>query len=303
MADCGEAIRSANCLSELSSVESARFEYPIDDDNPLTLGIESLRSALPYLYATRQVLGRVEIRNGEDDYEVWTPSEVTAQTFEDGCVEERSLQVHHNGSNRPEIRIFRFMTSGQGFASALVLIEYSEEGWKVVLPEENVPRVYREYPLSGSGFLPTNFILDGKFEPDQDRSRLLLVDGDKRLVAEAFAAAVVAVKYAIANKWKGAQLLSRASAPARGFDSANLAERDWWHGQLASFATRVAGLPIVECSSRMLPAITEAEPCADFIVPRLLTESSGDETTVERMWPLVEAASKLLPPRKELAIA
>ena len=96
----------------------------------------------------------------------------------------------------------------------------------------------------------------------------------------------------------------RASVRAcKGFDSANVAEREWWHGQFASFATRVAELSIVECSSRTLPAIAEDGAHAAFIVPRLLTESSEDETTVERMWPLVEATSDLLPPRKELAVA
>lgn len=303
MADCREAIRSAIHVSDLNGVESARFEYHIDDDSPLTLGIDSLRSALPYLYATRRVLGRVELRNGEEDTEVWVPSVVTARAFEGGYVEERSLQIRQNGSDSPEIRILRFMTSEQGLASALVLTKHTDEGWKVVLPEGNVPRVYREYPLSGSGFIPTNFFLDGKFQPDKDRSRLLLGNEDKSLVEEALAAAVLAVKYAFAKKWEDAHLLAWARAPTTGFDSANVAEREWWHGQLASFATRVAELPIVECSSRMLPAITEDGAYADFIVPRLLTESSDDETTVERMWPLVEAASELLPPRKELAIA
>ena len=126
---------------------------------------------------------------------------------------------------------------------------------------------------------------------------------DKSLVEEALAAAVLAVKYAFANKWEDAHLLARACAPVRGFDSANVAEREWWHGQLASFATRVAELPIVECSSRTLPAIAQDDTDADFIFPSLLTESSDNETTVERMWPLVEAASELLPPRKELAVA
>ena len=303
MAACREAIRSASPVSDLDGVESARFEYHIDDDNPLTLGIESLRSALPYLYATRQVLGRVELRDREDDKEVWTPTEVTAQALEGGYVEERSLQVHQNGTDWPEVRVFRFMTSERGSASALVLVERISDGWRVVPPAPNACRVYREYPLSGSGFLPTNFILDGKFEPDQERNRLLMGDEDKSLLEEALAAAVVAVQYAFANKWEGAHLLAQAQAPVRGFDTANIAERNWWHGQLASFARRVAELPIVDCSSRMLPAITENGAYADFIVPRLLTESSDDETTVERMWPLVAAASELLPPRKELAVA
>ena len=126
---------------------------------------------------------------------------------------------------------------------------------------------------------------------------------DKRLLEEAFAAALVAVKYACANKWADAHLLAQAHDPPTAFDTTNAAERDWWRDQLASFAQRVAKLPIVECSSRMLPAIAQDGPYADFIVPSLLTESSDNETTVERMWPLVEAASNLLPPRKELAVA
>ena len=302
MAACREAIRSARPVSDLGRVESARLEYHIDDDNPLTLGIESLRSALPYLYATRQVLGSVELGDGEDDKEVWVPTEVNAQALEDGYVEERSLQIHQNGTDWPELRVFRFMTSEQGLASALVLVKRTPEGWKVVTPEPDACRIYREYPLSGSGFLPTNFILDGKFEPDQERSRLLMGDEDKSLLEEAFAAAVVALKYAFANKWQDAHLLAEAHEPTRGFDTANVAEKEWWHGELASFARRVAELPIVECSSRMLPAIAEDGPYADFIVPRLLTESSDNETTVERMWPLIEAASALLPPREELAV-
>ena len=302
MADCREAIRSARHVPNLHGVESARFEYHLDDDSAFTLGMVSLRSALPYIYATREMLGRVELEIGTEDRDVWATSEITERAFEDGYVEERSLQVHQNGADWPEMRIFRFMTSKQGLASALVLVERSERGWKVVLPEENVPRVYREYPLSGSGFIPTNFILDGKFEPDKDRTRLLLREGDKALVEDAFAAAVLAVKYAFASKWEDAHLLAQTSAPARGFDTGNDHERDWWHTQLASFTRRIAELPIVECSSRMLPAIVESGPYADFIVPRLRTESSDDETTVERMWPLVEAASVLLPPRKDLAV-
>ncbi len=301
MTACREAIRTASPVSDLDDVESARFEYHIDDDNPLTLGFKSLRSALPYLYATRQVLGRVELWAGEDENEVWTPTEVTAQALEGGYVEVRSLQVHQNRTDWPEVRILRFMTSERGAASALVLVERTSDGWRVVPPAPNTCRVYREYPLSASGFLPTNFVLDGKFEPDQERSRLLMVDEDKSLLEEAFAAAVIAVQYAFANEWEGAHLLAQTQAPTRGFDTANLAERDWWYGQLASFTRRIAALPIVDCSSRMLPAITDDGACANFIVPKLLTESSDDETTVERMWPLVKAVSELSSPREELA--
>ena len=302
MEECKESIRSASPVSDLDAVKSARFEYHIDDDNPLTLGIESFVSALPYLYATRQVLGQVELQNGAE-YEVWTPTEVTEQAFEGGYVEERSLQVRRNGVDSPKFRIFRFRTSAQGSASALVLVEQTAEGFKVVPPGPNVCRIYREYPLSGSTSLPANFILDGKFAPDKDRSRPLMNNVTKGLLEDAFAAAVVAVKYAFANKWEDAHLLAKVDAPTTAFNAADAAERDWWRSQLASFANRVSRLPIVECTSRILPATDQGSAYADFIVPSLSAESSHNETTVERMWPLVEAASDLLPPRKELAVA
>ena len=302
MLACREAIRSATPVSDLDGVQSARFEYHTDDSSPLALGIESLKSALPYLYATRQVLGRVELCNGDDDREVWIPTDVAVQSLEDGHVEERSLRIERDGTDWSEIRIFRFMTCEQGLASALVLVECTPEGLQVVLPAQDASRIYREYPLGGSGFLPISFILDGKFDPDQERSKLLMGDEDKVLLEEAFAAAVVAVKYAFTNKWKDAHLLAKAHEPTRGFDTANAEEKEWWNARLGSFARRVAELPIVECSSIMMPAIAEDSSYADFIVPRLLSESSDNETTVERMWPLIEAASELLPPKEELAV-
>ena len=78
-------------------------------------------------------------------------------------------------------------------------------------------------------------------------------------------------------------------------------EKEWWFEQLAFFVKRVAKLPIVECSSGMLPAVSQNGMFADFMIPSLSVDSSESETTVERMWPLGEAAKRLSPPRKGLA--
>ena len=301
MADCTEAIRNATAVSDLDGTVSARFQYHIDDDNPLRLGIESLKSALPYLYATRQILGRVELRYDEEYTEIWKPTNFPIQAFEDGYVENRSLRVQKAGIDSSEVCVYRFMTSKQASASALVQVEQTTEGWKVVPPEPNVSRIYREYPLSGSGFLPTNFILDGKFAPDEERSRLLLNEQDKELVADAFAATVLAVKYAFVNKWEDAHLLVQVREPATAFSSMDSEEKEWWSKQLASFVKRVAELPIVECSSGMLPAVSLNGEIADFMIPSLSADSSESETTVERMWSLGDAANHLSPPSRKLA--
>ena len=143
MEACTEAIRTATAVSDLDGTMSARFQYYIDADAPLRLGIESLRSALPYLYATRRILGRVELKYDEGYTEVWRPTNVGKQSFEGGYVEERSLQVRQAGIDADEIRVYRFMTSKQASSSALVKVERKAEGWKVISIEPDVSRVYR----------------------------------------------------------------------------------------------------------------------------------------------------------------
>lgn len=298
---CKEAIGAAAPVSDLNGLPSASFEYPIADDSTLTLGLEALQRALPFLYITRQNLGRVELEIDQDNTEIWIAGESRRQPVEGGYVEHRSLRVECNGSALPEIRVFRFMTKEGAAASALLLVEKVEDRWTVRLPESDAPRVFREYPLRGSGFLPISFVLDGKFDPDQERRRLLMSDKDKELLKDAFAAAVVAVKYAFEQKWEGSHLLARACRPTTTFDPADAEEKQWWTDQLAAFAERLARLHIVECTSQVLPAISSEGPYADFVIPRLLPNSAVDETTVERMWPLVEAATDLFPPREELA--
>ena len=300
METCTEAIRTATLVPELKGIASARFEYHIEDANPFILGIASLTSALPYVYSTRQALGRVELQKESEDSEVWEPTDISAYTFDDGYVEERFLRIEQDGDTSSEVCVLRFMTSEHGSAAALVLVKRAPGGWRVVPPEPNAPRVYREYPLRGTGFLPLNFILDGKFEPDQERDTLLMSDKDKELIIDAFAAAVAAVKFAVDHKWEDAHLLVQVSEPLKAFEPSNSEEGDWWFQQLASFAERVAELPVVDCSSRLLPAINPKGDCADFLIPSLSVDSNEVETTVERMWPLAESATGLLPPKREL---
>lgn len=298
---CNEAIRAARPLSNIDGVPSASFEYPIDDTDTLALGFEELRRALPYVYITRQSLGHVELQNEDGTIEVWTPGDVVCHPVEGGHVEQRLLCVQRNGTELPEMRIFRVTTQAGAAASALVLVENAQDTWSVRLPDPETPRVYREYPLRGSGFLPINLILDGRLDPDQERSRPLMSDKDRDILQEALAAALVAVRYACAEKWENAHMLARARKPAAAFDPSDSAEKQWWAEQLTEFAECLAALPIVECTTQTLPAMTQEGPYADFVSPRLLPSSVQDETTVERMWPLLAHTAELLPPRKELA--
>jgi hypothetical protein len=298
---CNEAIRLAKPVNDDKDAPSASFEYPIDDSQTLLVGLDVLRQALPYLFITRTSLGRVEFEHEDGAVESWTPGDLVAAPIEDGHVEHRTIRIERGGVLLPQLSAFRFRTEEGAGAAAVVLVEQLEDGWTIRLPDSNTPRIYREYPLRGSGFVPINFILDGKFEPDQERLGLLMTGGDKALLADALSAAAAAVKYAFQEGWKHAHLLAHAAAPPSTFDTTNAEEKDWWFEQLAGFAERLARLPIVEGVSQRWPAMDSEKPFADFVVPRLLPDSPSDETTVYRLWPLVAAASNLLPPRQDLA--
>ena len=296
-----QAIRAAEPVPDPAQVWSAVFEYERSDSEAWGLGLKELKRALPYLYGTRKRLGRLEFNTDEGEGEIWDPSVVVQKVIDGGYLEYRAITVSRDTSPTRKLTVYRFTALGDRSAVALVVVEETPQGSRVCLPDPDMPRVYREYPLRSSGFIPVNLILDGKFDPDEERSGLLMSINDRALIEQALSAAVIAVRYAVAAKWKGAHWLARASRPATGFDSTDIEEKDWWTEQLAAFASQLAVLPIVECKSRYLPAISDDGDYADFIAPQLLPGRRDDETSVDRLWPLVEAASVLFPPRRELA--
>ena len=298
--DSNEAIRAAVPVRDPAQVPSAVLEYAGTEGDSWAHGLSELKRALPYLYATREALGEVELRN-KSDGETWKPSETEKMAIENGYVERRVISVTGSESPQREFCVYRFAVASGASAVALVLVEQTPNGFRVCLPKPDAPRVFREYPLRSSGFVPVNFILDGKFDPDQERSGLLMSPNDKILLDQAFSAAVVGMQYAISQKWRDAHWLAYTAPPDAAFDTTSAEEKVWWTNHLAAFAKRLAAIPIVDCGSQFLPAVTENGACADFIIPRLLNTPGPDETSVARLWSLVEASDHLLPPREELA--
>ncbi len=211
------------------------------------------------------------------------------------------ITVTGRESPQRELCVYRFAAASGASASALVIVEKTPNGYRVCLPEPDAPRVFREYPLRSSGFVPVHFILDGKFDPDEERSRLLMSPNDRNLLEQAFSAAVVGVQYAIGQKWRDAHWLAYTAPANTAFDTTSDEEKDWWRDHLAAFAKRLADIPIVDCGSQFLPAVSDEGASADFIIPRLLDAKGPHETSVARLWPLAEASDHLLPPHQELA--
>ncbi|MCY3821397.1 MAG: hypothetical protein OXH52_18925 [Gammaproteobacteria bacterium] len=300
MQNSRDAIRAAVAVADPETMQSATIEYEYGGNDVFVRGLDELSRALPYIYGTRRTLGRFDLRTGEDRVESWCPSDVNETVIEGGLLESRRIAVMTDGVPTRDLWIHRFTTERQTAAAALVLVEETSNGPEVRLPDTKAPRVFREYPLRSSGFVPVNLIIDGKFDPEQERGGLLMNDRDKDLLEEALVAGVAAVRYAIEQAWRNAHLLARATRPEMGFEAGNAEETQWWTDTLRAFAQRLAGTPIVECESGMLPAFVEDGKHANFVVPRLREAPTEAETSVERLWPLVAAAKRLVPPKRKL---
>lgn len=299
------AISAAKPVSDIRTLQTAVFEYQYSANGiagAVDAGLCELRRALPYLYVTRPALGRVEIQDTAGETETWSPSDDLNQvSINGGFVATRAITV--DAKQRRKLQVHRFVAAPKGSASAIVLVERTPRGLRVCRPDQDAPRVFRDYPLRSSGFLPVNFVLNGKFEVQQERNALLMSDAiDKPLLQDALSAGVVGVRYAIEQKWEGAHWLAEAKPPSTGFRTESSEETRWWTDQLRDFAERLSIAALVQCENEMLPAVSASVvEHATFVVPRLLRGSAESETTFERLLPLVAAASRLRPPIRSLA--
>lgn len=295
---CNDAVRSATRVEALDDVWSASFSYRVTEAAVVTRGVTSLRSALPYVYGTSPMLGEVRLRGADGQEELWRPGPVVVIDERDGLYRQhRDIEVR-DSERRTTYRVIRFSLDEQ--SAALVLLVEDGDTWRVVPLEPEQPRVYRQYPLRLSTFLPTTFVIDGRFEPDQERAKVLMTDKDRAALDSAFQAAARGVAEVVEAGHVGPELLGFARRVEGGFESEDSTETDYWNNALRDFAAEVAKVEIVRSRDRSLPA-TGGERVADFIVPRFTLTSLTDETTMERLHPLADRVRSLDPPVADLS--
>jgi hypothetical protein len=301
---CRESVRAASPVANIDGLASARFIYGVNENDSLALGFDAFRRALPYLYGTRQQLGTVVLEGQDGVAETWTPTGDREYAAEGAWIQERTVRVARTPKPEPvELRVLRVNHEPERLTASVVVLERGAEVWRVKTPDPDLPRVFRDYPVRTATFLPINCILDGKFSVDQERSKVLMDEPDKALFTEALKAAATMVKIGCKEEWEMRHWLTKAAKPATSFDSENVSEKAWWQSALAVFAKDVASLPVVETRNGCIPALRfdPAARRADFVFPRLLSSSPTDETTIERLWPLMDSCCELEPPILALA--
>lgn len=300
---CDDSVKAACKLVDISTTQSAVFCYPSDQLETTHAGIQAMRNALPYLYATRPMLGRTEFAISPNDSEVWEPTDSIQTSFDGNVVISRSLSVIKNGAPAGSLNVYRIQSSTDAKSAALMVTHRVGSETLIETPHEDLPRIFREYPVAGATFIPSNIIFDGKFELDEERQKVQMHSANRELIADGISAATAAVKFAVSNQWKGIHKLCRVAPPTSSFEPENREEQKWWKEELRRFALTLSKQAVVETesSSGFIPADTDADPHAHFPIPCLLSSAESDEFTVDEMWPVVQGVSHLWPPKRELA--
>jgi hypothetical protein len=300
IAACDAAIRAASPLPTSDGVPSASFSYVTDDATTLHRGMASFRAAVPYLFATCERLGRVTLDANGSGPETWEAVAFASRTAGDVVVHDRHLACRRDGS-LIEYRAVRVTSAATPTHAAIAVLARLNDGWRLLVPDHDFPRVFCRYPIRSSAFLPLNAILDAPFDLDQERRRILL---DKENVKDAFHSAISAViplvRVAFEEAWEDRHWLARAApSPSSFADKEDQDEAAWLTGELRFLAGQLSELPLVSTRNGLGASVegTEHTWFADFV------DAHGDGTTMDRLWPVVDDAEDLYPPVEELAEA
>ncbi len=296
---CNASIRAAEPLSQLDGTPSARFEYAVDDDKIVDMGLEALTQALPYLFSTCENLGQVKVFFRDGSIECWTPSDARCRPYADAFVRERVVKV--DGHRQLEYRTLRVSTAEGNRSAVLLVAQRMQDRWSVVCPDDNAPRLFRQFPIRPSNFLQTSLVIDAPFDVNQERNRVHLDEQNHERARAALEAWPAAIIFAFARAWIGSHRLARLSLSKTTSAAAN-GEQGFWYDELAGLAQRIALMPLIETRMGFLRAVEDDGDgwWADFLLPRLSTTSSAAEIEIEKFWSVANDVTKLAPPIERL---
>ena len=284
----------------LSTNPTASFIYHNPDNEVVQRGLDRLEQSLPYLYATCEKLGRVQIdRLGERI--CFEPKDVVVWNQDTFVVKETEVSIkrEHDTDYMTALRIGR--KGGQ--SALLVALKHSKPGiLQVLCPNEGFARVFVTFPIAGTDYLPFNVVLDGRFAPAQERDGIAMHDDDRILINEALSALPVLVQHAVETGWHDAHKLSNLSVPSRPLSGeAESGEQQWWKNTVARVAKETASKPIVRTETGLLPALHEGSGQAvTFLVPAIRARATNF-INYDAFHEVASAVTELILPDKEVA--
>ena len=254
--------------SEIADIPTASFTYYAADPDVLEKGLDRLDLVVPYLYATCDKLGQIQVQRPHKSAFFQLESNPGESSEEvDGFLLQRTKLTVSQGETPLQYTAFR-IAGKDATSGLLVVLEHGDERRsRICLPGEDFPRIFVKFPIAGTHFLPFNVVLDGRFTPQQERDGIALNPGDKALIQRALSALPTLVRYALEWGWENAVELAHISIPKQMLTGeASSGEREWWHELIPEIARATAAQPVIATKSGLLPALDGAGEHASFLV-------------------------------------
>src|SRR5205823_6302918 len=161
---CNAAIEQAARLQDLrNNQRTARFQYTVDSPDAARIGFAAFSRALPFLYGTCDHLGEVTICASGQAFH-FRPGKVTQLPFDGAHILERQVVVVENDAPPRTLKTVRLRKRPDSYSSLVVVLEQSEQRWRVSELPVDFPRLFSRFPIRTSDFLPVNAIIDGRFD-------------------------------------------------------------------------------------------------------------------------------------------
>jgi hypothetical protein len=292
------SIDAAQAVDQLDDHWTADFRYPMVNQLALRTGIDALHHCAPFLFGTCGQLGSlvIEISNGADS--LWEAGE--GRWLDSGGVECRERGVTLNSSKQhQEYRILRFIPPESLDVGLLVLLQLKGESWEFVEPHSDLPKLFSRFPVRASTFLPINCVIDGQFEVQEERDRIAMSESDKSKLEAALQLIPKAVSIGLAEGWNQIHRLATLARVKSAFSEVDdPVELDWWNTRLSCVASDAARLPLVDIGvdGEFLPASSDEDDYADFILPRYSRTTAFDQLPEARAWEVASYTWVLEPP-------
>ena len=284
-----EAFGAAQPASEVLNTPTASFTYHNVNTEVVRPGLDRLEQTVPYLYATCGNLGEVRIRRPEKtvvfrrespadagfrDIDGFALKEavVTASDSEDAATRQfTAVSIFARVNASPDDAV-----DGRDTSAGLLLILEQDEaaGANIVFPEPGFPRIFVQFPINETGALPFNTVFESRFNPKQERDGITMNPHDRALLKAALSAFPSIVEYAVNSGWGNAHGLAHIAVPrqALGGEATASEELAWWQEVAEEAAEATASKPIISTGTGYLPAISDDDEFASFLVP------AADET-------------------------
>jgi len=276
--ETGAAFQSAKPLteSEVADKSTATFTYHNPDRAVVDPGLDSLERTIPYLYATCDKLGKFRIRRPHHDITFHRDSPSEQKEMDGFRMEQTVVSVSQDDATR-KFTVIRISTQvplddGNVARSSLLVVLAYNDGQRdsIQLPGPQFPKVFVRFPISETGFLPFNVVLNSRrFSPKPERDGIDMDANDKALIQGALSAFPTLIAYGVESGWQNAHELARLAVPQRPLagESAAREELEWWEAVISEIAGATAAKPIIATESGFLPALAGNGGHAAFLVP------------------------------------